>query len=196
MTLVISAAADRAFGFVLSGAIEGGYSENPSDHGGPTNHGVTLGTLRGEGAQADLDHDGDVDRDDVKRISVELARSIYHRRYWLGGHCDELEDRSQNVAIAHFDADVQHSLESAAKLFQRACNATADGAIGPRTLEAYARRLATLGEHAFLEVLLEYRRGHYARILAADPSQQVFRNGWRARVNALCRFIGIPPTWE
>lgn len=50
---------------------EGGFVNDPDDPGGATQHGVTVGTLRRLGL--DLDGDGDVDAQDVRRVSKARA---------------------------------------------------------------------------------------------------------------------------
>ena len=55
--------------FILSW--EGGYANDPDDPGGATNRGVTIGTWRQVGY--DKDGDGDIDVDDLKKITVEDA---------------------------------------------------------------------------------------------------------------------------
>ena len=51
---------------------EGGFVNDPDDPGGATKHGVTIGTLRRFGL--DFDGDGDVDEEDVRRVSTRARR--------------------------------------------------------------------------------------------------------------------------
>ena len=51
-------------------AREGGFVDDPDDPGGATNHGVTIGTMRGLGL--DLDGNGRVDAADVRRLALRL----------------------------------------------------------------------------------------------------------------------------
>ncbi|MGC1467549.1 MAG: glycosyl hydrolase 108 family protein, partial [Pseudolabrys sp.] len=56
-------------------AHEGGYSNNPSDPGGPTNFGITIADYRKyvkPGATAA----------DVRAMKVDDAKAIYRARYW------------------------------------------------------------------------------------------------------------------
>ena len=64
-------------------AHEGGYSNHPSDPGGPTNFGITIFDYRkyvNPGATAA----------DVRAMTVEEAKRIYRARYWDAQRCDEL----------------------------------------------------------------------------------------------------------
>ncbi len=68
--------------------------------------------------------------------------------------------------------------------------------IGKVTLACYRIRQRDLGRTELLEVFLERRAGIYKGILLRDPSQAVFRKGWRNRIVALCEQVGIPNVWE
>lgn len=53
---------------------EGGYTNNPADPGGPTNHGITI-----HDAQAYWKHDATAE--DVRTMPVSVAEDIYRRHY-------------------------------------------------------------------------------------------------------------------
>jgi len=60
---------------------EGGYTNHPSDPGGPTNFGITIYDYRRyvkPGATAA----------DVKAMKVEEAKRIYRAKYWDAQRCD------------------------------------------------------------------------------------------------------------
>ena len=66
---------------------EGGYSNHPSDPGGPTNFGITIHDYRkylntNAGAA------------DVRSMPVETAKRIYREKYWNVQRCDELAGAS------------------------------------------------------------------------------------------------------
>ena len=61
-------------------AREGGYVNDPDDPGGATKHGVTIGTLRRLGL--DLDGNGRLDREDVRRLTPDIARRIFIDEYF------------------------------------------------------------------------------------------------------------------
>lgn len=62
---------------------EGGYSNNPSDPGGPTNYGITLADYRRY-----IKSNGTAS--DVKGMTVDQAKTIYKLRYWDTIGCDNL----------------------------------------------------------------------------------------------------------
>lgn len=61
-------------------AREGGFVNDPDDPGGPTKHGVTLGTLRRLGL--DLTGDGRIDIADVQRLTRADAQRIFIDHYF------------------------------------------------------------------------------------------------------------------
>ena len=54
---------------------EGGFSDDPDGPGGPTNFGITLAALLNAGS--DLDGDGDIDREDILRLTRAIAIEIF-----------------------------------------------------------------------------------------------------------------------
>lgn len=119
-------------------AREGGYVNDPSDPGGATKYGVTIHTMRRLGL--DLDGDGDVDRDDVKRLTMDQAVDIFLRHYFRGPKIDQLPEPIQATV---FDMQVNAGA-NAVKILQRLLNdaktpgtpLVADGRIGPKTIAA------------------------------------------------------------
>jgi lysozyme family protein len=125
-----------AHGHTLRDDIEGGkYSGDEAFDPNPTNLGVTLNTLISMGAWADLDHDGDVDRDDLRKLSKEDSKQVYYPRYWLASSCDKLP---LPVAVCHFDTAVNMGPKAANVILQLAAGLTgreADGVLGPVSLD-------------------------------------------------------------
>lgn len=156
---------------------EGGYVNHPADRGGPTNFGITQATL-----SAWLGRPAGVE--DVKALDEATAREIYEVRYLTGPRIDTLPAR---VVPFAFDAAINHGPRNAVRMLQRVVNEAGfgpgdvDGVVGPQT-----RRLAEQADAAMddflLAALVEERRNVYRRIVAAEPSQAVFLDGWMNRV--------------
>src|SRR5262249_45640453 len=112
-------------------AMEGGYTEDPYDPGGPTNLGITLADFaRDKGVAVTPDTFGML-RDELKAISRAAAGRIYRERYWEAARCPEL---LPPLAFFHFDAAVNQGVGAAARMLQEAVGAAIDGEVGPETL--------------------------------------------------------------
>lgn len=162
---------ERALAHVL--AMEGGYTDDPYDPGGPTNLGITLkvfadwkGVALDAGSCARL-------QDELKRIPASAVREIYATRYWAPARCDEFPAA---LAFFHFDAAVNHGVTGATRLLQRAVGTDADGEIGPLTLAGIAR----LSIDETLDAYAECRRRRYRAL----PHFWRFGRGWLVRVDA------------
>ena len=90
-------------------AHEGGYSNHPSDPGGPTNFGITIFDYRKyvkPGATAA----------DVRAMTVDEAKRIYRTRYWDAQRCDELP---AGLDYAVFDYGVNSGVGRSVKVLSR-----------------------------------------------------------------------------
>jgi lysozyme family protein len=144
-----------------------GFVDDPLDNGGCTKFGVAQNSHR------------DID---VRSITWETAKNIYYKDYWLAGSCDKLP---RTVAIAHFDACVNHGVKQANKFLQRALGVPADGILGPITLSAAHKN------DNYLTNMLEQRANFFKAIVQQKPLQGRFLNGWLNRVNDLKRALGV-----
>lgn len=162
---------DRALVHVL--AMEGGFSDDYLDPGGPTNKGITLDvfarwrgiTITAASRKAIIEA--------LKEIDDATVRAIYHKRYWLPASCDALTDA---IAVMHFDAAVNHGVGAAIRILQAALGVAADGEIGPQTRAALkaANRRDVITRYA------ELRRKRYRAL----PHFWRFGRGWLRRVDA------------
>lgn len=109
---------------------EGGYTNHPSDPGGPTNLGITLANFR-----RFVKPDGTIA--DLKNLTVAQAAICYRRQYWDAVLGAELPS---GVDYAVFDFAVNSGPARAAKYLQRIVGAVQDGRIGPATLKAVRAR--------------------------------------------------------
>ena len=153
--------------------MEGGWTEDPFDPGGPTNHGLTLEDLIG---YLGLGRDPAAIRAATARLRIiepGLVASIYRQRYWLPSRAGELP---AGLALMHFDAAVNHGVGAAARMLQEAVGAEIDGEIGPLTLAAALLRQEAQAIGAYAE----RRRARY-RSLATFWR---FGRGWLRRVDA------------
>lgn len=162
---------DRSLKHVL--AMEGGFSDDPYDSGGPTNRGITLKDFADwKGVSSDA-----VSRnrliEDLKRIPDDTVAAIYATRYWRPASCSHLPPP---IALMHFDAAVNHGVGAANIMLQEAAGATRDGVIGPETLGAVSR-------FAQATLLDRYGERRLARYRSLSTFWR-FGKGWLARVEA------------
>lgn len=155
---------DKALKFVLES--EGGYSDNKNDPGGETKYGISKRSHPDE---------------DIKNLSLERAGEIYHERYWDAVKGDDLPS---GVDYVTFDGAVNHGPQNAGIFLQRAVNRLklvlrVDGIIGPVTIQNVLGR----DRQNLIADILRERDIFYRKIVAQEPSQEVFLNGWLARLS-------------
>lgn len=173
---------------------EGGYVNDPADPGGPTNHGVTLGTLRRLGR--DVTGDGAVDIADVKALTAAEAADIFVSDYFTRPGIDRLP---QAIQASVFDMYVNAGV-NAVRILQRLLNElghdlAVDGQIGPLTAAA-AAEVAAIDGPLFADAYGIERRNYYYRLADGRPASRRFarrkdggKGGWIARAE---EFISGP----
>ena len=173
---------DEALCFVI--AREGGYSDNPADHGGATCCGVTQATY-------DAFRNGSgVGPRPVLEITPREIRTIYWGRYWRPAACDAIAGTKPNLALVHFDAAVNQGVGEAERMLQRALGVAADGVIGPSTLMA----VQVCNEIAAVSALLIERARVYRAIVQQHPEDAQFLPGWLSRLRWCARAVGVAVT--
>lgn len=154
-------------------AMEGGYTDDPADPGGPTNFGLTLADLAAaRGMSLDASTRPQL-LAGLKAIAAGEVRDIYLNRYWRPCRAPDLPPA---LALMHFDAAVNMGPGTAARMLQQAVGADADGDIGPETLAAARQSNCAAAVRRYADL----RRDRY-RALAGFSR---FGRGWLNRVAA------------
>lgn len=143
---------------------EGGYDNDPDDPGGETKYGIDKRSHPGE---------------DIKNLTKDRAREIYWQEYWLKAKCEQLPPRAGEV-VMNIAVNAGHG--RASKWLQQALGVTADGIIGPKTLQAAALYTGDLSEK-----LLDRTEEHYRSIARGRLAK--FLRGWLNRNNSLRRYV-------
>lgn len=159
----------------LSTNNEGGYSNHPRDPGGPTNHGITIGTLSAYRGRT-------VSIAEVKALGLAEANAIYEANYWRPIMGDRLP---AGLDYAMFDFGINSGPSRAVKELQAILRTKdksvgVDGVMGPKTLGAIEtwdtadliRRLcnARIAFCKKLKTWKDFGRGWSYRVLGVDPS--------------------------
>ena len=105
-------------------AHEGGYSNHPSDPGGPTNFGITIDDYRKHLKP-------NATAADVRAKKVGDAKAIYRSKYWDAMRCDEL---APGVDYCIFDYGVNSGIGRAPKVLQRLVRAPLTGRMDDTTV--------------------------------------------------------------
>ena len=139
-------------------AHEGGYVNHPSDPGGMTNLGVTKRV-----------YDEWIGREsteqEMRDLTPEDVAPIYKKNYW---------DRVKGDSLpSGLDWAVNSGSGRPAKAVQRAVGATADGAIGPNTLQLIAEKDAKY----IIDYVYSVRQGFYEGL----NTYKTFGRGWTRR---------------
>ena len=108
---------------IIDGIIkrEGGFVNHPNDRGGPTNFGITLGTLGAWRSRL-------VTVEDVAGLGLDEARGIYVSEYLVKPKIGKIN----NIPLRIFalDSAVQHGPARAIRWLQKAAGVPADGILG------------------------------------------------------------------
>ncbi len=107
---------DTAFDRLLGH--EGGYVNHAADPGGETQWGIS------KRSYPDLD---------IAALTREDAKAIYKLDFWDAMKMDEVDSA---IAFQVFDAAVNHGIQTAVRMLQRAAGVADDGHIGPVTIHA------------------------------------------------------------
>jgi uncharacterized protein (TIGR02594 family) len=162
---------DQALAHVL--AMEGGWSDDPFDPGGPTNKGITLADYARERRVTVTAENFAALKAELRSIPDRLVRDIYLTRYWRPARCLDLPP---SLALMHFDTAVNQGVSGAARMLQQALAVDVDGEIGPITLGAAHSRPPRTSIEAYADI----RRRRYRTLTHFWR----FGRGWLRRVDA------------
>lgn len=155
---------EKALSFTLRW--EGGFSNNPADPGGRTDHGIA------ERYHPEAWADG--------KVTAEEAKAIYRNDYWVAIQGDKLPEP---VAIAMFDCAVNPGVMRSIQFLQWALDVRADGRFGVMTAVSLngkdAREIALR--------IVDARAGYW--IAKAAGEKVVFREGWLNRNRELRQLL-------
>lgn len=167
-------------------AREGGFVNDPDDPGGPTNHGVTLDTLRRLGL--DITGDGQTGIDDVRALQAEQAVDILVEHYFERPRIAALP---QVIQASVFDMQVNAG-SNAVRILQRLLrdmghDIVIDGIIGPQTIRA-ARLAEEVAPDHLADAYGIARRNYYYAVADRRPASRRFarrrdggKGGWILR---------------
>jgi lysozyme family protein len=161
------------------------FEKSRNDRGGPTAFGVTWQTLSAAYSQGLVDHN------DITRLTQAEAYRIYEEKYWKPSRADKM---LWGLCLVHYDCAVNNGVGGAAKLLQRALNDLADtevvridGVIGPASLAAIER----VSGDELARRYLSTREACYHGIVAREPGQGVFLQGWLNRLARIRAEVGL-----
>ena len=163
--------------------LEGDFIDHPDDPGGATNLGISLRWLKSTGDYdlGDIDGDGDIDYEDIRKMTIVDARKLYKKHWWDKYRYDTLPD--QAIANKILDMAVNMGALQAHKLMQRAINSVIgsivlkdDGLLGPKSGQAL--QIALQNPRALLSAMRSHQEGFYRLLATQNPKFQVFLNGW------------------
>lgn len=162
-------------------AREGGYTNNPADHGGETNFGITAAVARANGYTGAM-----------RDLPRATACAIYRKLYWLAPRFDAIDAKATTIAAKLFDIGVNMGPPVATAFLQRALNALNRGAsdypdvpvdahIGDATLAAlgaYLARRGSAGEDVLLKAIEALQGERYVALAESRPANEAFLYGW------------------
>jgi lysozyme family protein len=160
---------------------EAGYTNHPSDKGGPTNFGITEAVARANGYSGDM-----------KDLPRAFTERVYAQRYIIAPKFDKVAEINEAIASELIDTGVNMGPTVAAMALQRWLNALnlhgskyadlfPDGALGPVSLDALRKFLAWRGQDGvkvLLRALNSSQAMRYLEITENNEKQEDFLFGW------------------
>ena len=126
----------------------------------------------------------------ISTLTYPQAKRVYFSKYWDASECDLLPSI---VNVINFDAVVNHGSTNANKFLQRSVGIlgkNVDGVLGPNSLKQVA--LITKNKEQIKVLclkMLDERERFFRVIVARNPSQRRFLQGWLNRVARLRDYV-------
>jgi lysozyme family protein len=155
---------EKGLEFILES--EGGYVNDAYDPGGETKYGIS------HKAYPHLD---------IANLTLEDAKTIYYRDYWLGSGA-KVADYSPELAMILFDTAVNMGTGTAIKFLQRTLRVKEDGVFGQITQNAL--------EKANMEQVIQWYMVNRVLRYTDLETWSRYRKGWIKRVMGLIRYVG------
>lgn len=166
----------------LMATVEGGYTNDPDDPGGETNHGITVFTARAYGYTGPMPD-----------LPVAVAREIFRKRYWTGPRFADVLPLSARIAGELFDTGVNMGQGVATTFLQRALNVLnlqektypdirVDGAVGAITLhclQSFLDLRGQPGEDVLYTMMNSQQAVRYIELAEKNASQEKYEFGWQ-----------------
>ena len=146
-------------------AHEGGYTNHPSDPGGPTNFGITIYDYRKYVKP-------NATAADVRAMKLEDAKGIYKQKYWDAQRCDELP---AGVDYVMFDYGVNSGVGRSGKVLRRALKLPDNSS---SVTDAVIAAACAANARALVATICDER----LRFLQSLKTWPVFGAGWGRRV--------------
>jgi lysozyme family protein len=176
---------------------EGGLADNKDDPGGITQFGISLRWLKAQGHDVgDFTHDGDVNPDDIRKMSKDDAINLY-RTYWWDKFGFSRFD-FQPLATKVFDGAVNMGVKQAVILLQRVFVTEGDlafvidGVLGPDTIQTANSLTASNGDKT-VQFMLDYvgvEEVFYNKLADSRPKFEQFRKSWINRASEIYMPVG------
>lgn len=155
---------------------EGGAGD-PRDLAGTVNYGISQATydiyLRRKNLPAKS----------VLQITQAEVEEVYYEQYWKLSLADSM---ILPLALVHFDTAVNFSVKGSLEFLQEAIGGlTVDGNFGPRSKAALEKANNLQTAQRYCQARIDYRRQR----VKANPSQEIFLDGWLRRDQDLLRYV-------
>jgi len=147
---------------------EAGYSDDSRDPGNWTGGRIGVGGLKGTKFGIAANTYPDLD---IKSLTLDQAKAIYYRDWWLKIGADELDPA---IVFQVWDFAVNAGMGTAKRALQRAVGVADDGKVGPLTLAAVKAMSVT-------DVLLRFN-AQRLRFYTSLSSWPTYGKGWARRV--------------
>ncbi len=154
-----------------------------NDTGGATAYGITWATLKAAHKAGVVTHN------DICKLTMDEAKAIYRKNFWDKYGWEHLE---WPVCLCCLDCCINHG--GFAFILQRAViecgqSVIVDGKFGPKTFAA----LKACDPLILAGAIYRQRVRYYEKIVASNPKQKVFLNGWLRRANDMAEAAGVMP---
>ena len=156
---------DEALKHILK--YEGGYVHHKDDPGGMTNLGVTKRVWEEWTGKPATEAD-------MRALTPAMVSPLYKAKYWDAVRGDDLPS---GVDRCVFDCAVNSGVGQSSKFLQRVVGVAQDGAIGPATLAAVAKK-----EPGNIVAEFCHHREAFYRSL---PAFATFGKGWMSRLDSV-----------
>lgn len=162
--------------YAQTSKFEGYYVNDPIDQGGETYAGISRKYHPNWGGWQIVDRKARKYNEHIQELDV-MVQNFFKRYYWdaikAGDICNE------KVAAMLYDFYI-HSGSVATKTIQRVVGVTADGIIGPQSIQA----INNYDNGLFSKLKLE-RIAFLKGIVARKETQRKYLDGWLTRVNSI-----------